>query len=265
MKILSWERLTRRDELLDKPVAVTIGAFDGLHIGHQKLINKIVKNPFAALPLVLTFSRSPAQVLGKTYKGNILSFAQKMHKLEAGGVGSIVLIDFSYEFSTLTGKKFFRLLTECLDVKKLVVGYNFHFGRGRDTDTIRLKGMLSGSEIELEIIKPTLYLNEFVSSSRIRESIFNGNFSEARLMLAEDYRLELADKPTLKQGGEGWVSIPRAQITQVVPNQGAYKVYFCTNRGEISGEVSITAEAVRWKDLKNSLVREICFLGKKDD
>ena len=133
IRVVGWKQLSEENSPL-LPVALTIGTFDSLHAGHQRLIRGVVENGYGAVAAVCTFEQNPASVLGsRPLVGSILSFPQKIDKLEGLGVALVVLIDFSPEISKLTGKSFWELLSSRLDVKKLVVGYNFHMGQGRDT------------------------------------------------------------------------------------------------------------------------------------
>ncbi len=264
MEIIRWEIINTGKDALDTPVVLSIGVFDALHIGHQKLIKAVVHNSFHALSVILTFIQSPDVVLSSIpNKGTVLSYNQKIVKLESLDIALVVLIDFSYEFSKLTGEEFIQQIISRLDIKKLVVGYNFYFGRGRDTDVIQLKNMLEGSAIQVEVIQPSLYLDEVISSSRIREAIIQGRFDEVKDMLAAEYRLDLSSVTELAHGG-GWASIRRQYITQVLPQEGHYNVLFNTEEGEFPGEMMITTEDIRWKVTDRYTVTEILFIEKRD-
>jgi len=264
MQILSWDKLGKREELLESPIALSIGVFDGLHIGHQKLIEAVVKNRRGALPVVLTFTRNPAQVLGsRPFCGSILTMRQRIARLEELGIACIVLIDFSLEFSKLSGKTYIRQLQERFTILKVVAGYNFGFGRGRETDAGMLKTLLAGSGVEVEIVQPTFYLDRVVSSSRIREEISRAGFAEARLMLGRDYALDLADGLAREEKGKRF-AVSRSQINQVLPPSGRYAVKMKTDAGEVPGEASIELDRVSWKNKGIAAVREMIFIAKKN-
>ena len=223
MRVIGWKELSGEEETPLLPVALTIGTFDSLHVGHQRLIRGVVDNGYDALAAVCTFRQNPAGVLGsRPFTGNILSFPQKIEKLEGLGVALVVLIDFSPEISKLTGKSFIKLLASRLDVKKLVVGYNFHMGKGRDTNAQQLVGILTGSGTELEIVPATMYREQVVSSSRIRRLIQQGRFTEVKDMLIDDFRLDLREVAIhRRQDGCG---VHRSDIDQVLPRTGEYQV-----------------------------------------
>jgi riboflavin kinase/FMN adenylyltransferase len=260
MKIVSWQDLISGRGAIQGRVSATIGAFDGIHIGHQKLMRAIAANSAEATPVVLTFRTNPGLLLRPDLPaGNILSPRQKNSKLAGLGVRVVILIDFSHEFSTLTGSKFVQQLRNCLDVKKIVVGYNFHFGRNRDTDASGLAHMLEGSGIEIEVIQPTLFGNEVVSSSRLRSAIRNGRFTQARSMLAADYTIDLLSVKGIERQGER-VSVPRRSLSQLLPEEGHYPAFLLTDTGEIKVRVSVTSRALSWESDDRRTVNEIRFV-----
>ncbi len=224
MTVMSWEDLIRRAPPLDRPVRLTIGVFDGLHLGHRRLMEEIAAGPAEGVPLVITFRGGPAvRYKPRPFPGFILSYPQKLDRLAMLGVGAVVAIDFSEELSNLSGEDFVGLLRENLTIQKIVVGQNFRFGKNRNSGTDDLKGMLSDSRIEVTVTEPVYWGGGMVSSSRIRQSLERAEFADARSMLAIAYALdvsgvarELVDDRTAR--------FARADITQVVPPVGSYKV-----------------------------------------
>ena len=260
-RVIGWKEFSEGKTQLP-PVALTIGTFDSLHVGHQRLIRGVVENGYDALAAVCTFQQNPASVLGsRPFPGNILSLPQKIEKLESLGVAVVVLIDFSPEISKLTGKSFFQLLASRLDVKKLVVGYDFHMGRGRDTNAQELVGILTGSGTELEIVPATLYREEVVSSSRIRTMIQEGRFAEAKDMLKDDFRLDLREVAV--QSRQGRRRLRRSGIGQVLPAIGEYQVRFITDNLEVAGVLTVGEEELSWQKEFAGTEKEIRFLERE--
>ena len=261
IRVIGWKELFEENTSLS-PVALTIGTFDSLHVGHQRLIRGVVDNGYDALAAVCTFQQNPASVLGsRPFAGNILSFRQKIEKLEGLGVALVVLIDFSPEFSKLTGKSFFKLLASRLDVKRLVVGYNFHMGKGRDTNAQELVRILTGSGTELEIVPATMYRKQVVSSSRIRTLIQQGRFPEVKDMLVDDFRLDLREVPThSRPDGCG---VYRSDIEQVLPRTGEYQVRYITDSLERAGTLTVGGEQLTWQKEFAGKLREIRFFAKR--
>ena len=202
MTILGWDDLLARRPPLDRPVRLSVGVFDGLHVGHRRLLADITAGPSGLLPLVITFSRSTVFLRSADpFPGSILSFAQKMERIGSLGVGAAVVIDFSEEMSNLSGEAFVRLLKENLTIQKIVVGQNFRFGKKRTSGTDDLKEMLSATGIEVLVTEPVLFGGSMVSSSRIRAAIRGGGLSEAREMLACRHAIDLraAGRPVIER------------------------------------------------------------------
>ncbi len=245
MTVLTWADFAERRARLDKPVALTIGAFDGLHLGHRSLIAAITAGPPEILPLVITFSRNPALVLGRgEFPGLILSHRQKLERLAALGVGAVAVVDFSEELSKLSGRVFIGLLRENLVIRTIIVGYDFRFGKDRDTDAGGLEQMLRGSGTEVRVMGPVLHRGSAVSSSRIRKSIQAASFAEAREMLSVDHSLDLRGLPVMRQSGVSL--IPRKAMTQVLPLAGRYAVT-CTGGGtdaRYRGELTVEEDSL---------------------
>ena len=110
MKVLGWEEF-QAGAGLEKPLAATVGVFDGLHIGHRRLIETVLEHGEGRLGTVFTFRNSPKLGLRPgSHGGALSSLDQKLEGLESLGLGLCVLIDFSGNFSKLAGRDFFRFL-----------------------------------------------------------------------------------------------------------------------------------------------------------
>ena len=191
-------------------------------------------------------------------QGKYSQLGPENQQTEGAGIALVVLIDFSAGFSKLSGKRFLDLLDSRLDIKKLVVGYNFHMGRGRDTNAQELVNMLSGSQTELEVVPATTYQGKAVSSSRIRESILQGRFREVKDMLKDDFRLDLGATSIHRRGGSSWVQ--RSEIHQVLPKTGEYRVLFLTENTGFPGILCIEEEQISWQREFAGTEIEISFI-----
>jgi riboflavin kinase / FMN adenylyltransferase len=208
---------------IEGEIALTIGVFDGVHIGHKALIREITESGRGYLPIAFTFLQNPGTVIGsKRFSGNISTLRQRILRLEESGIEYVVLIDFSTDFSRISGEKFLSLLRGRLDIKKIAVGYNFKFGYKNDVDAKRLKLLTPG--IELSIVDPILYRGTIVSSTRIREEIREGNFSTVREMLGYDYMIDLDKQSEQAVPNDSSITITRERIFQVLPKNGKYLV-----------------------------------------
>jgi FAD synthase len=261
--IVPWEALVSGLPGARQPIALTIGVFDGIHIGHQRLLAEVVHNNIEALPVVCSFRRNPGEVLGtRPLPGSILSHRQKMLKFERLGVLQLVLIDFSHEIGKLPAEDFLAVLERSFDLRKLVVGYNFRMGRDRTTGIQELVSRFSPSETELTVIPAAHYQDRAVSSSRIREAILQARFDETRQMLNGPYCLDLAGEALELSGRR--TGLARKKIVQVLPQDGTYRALLRSSRGEMPVEVTIDGESVTWEADPDFHETEICFIGGKD-
>src|SRR5271157_5030286 len=244
MTILTWADLVDRRPPLDRPVRLSVGVFDGLHVGHRKLLSEITCREANVLPMVITFSRNPVVLHSPdAFPGSILTYRQKMERIGSLGVGAAVVIDFSEEMSNLSGEAFVRLLRENLTIQKIVVGQNFRFGKKRISGTDDLKDMLSETGIEVLVTEPVLRGGSMVSSSRIRAAICSGALGEAQEMLASAHALDLRDVRKGSSNGS-ILRIPRGEIAQVLPPAGEYAVRSESPEGSASGTCRVANDAL---------------------
>jgi len=260
VKIVNWEDISIVKSQITGPVAISIGVFDGLHIGHQKLVEAIVQNPEKALPIIFTFTNNPAQVLKhREIEGKILSLNQKIDKLKSIGVAWTVLIDFSFEFSKLAGRDFINILQSLFDISRIVVGYNFAIGYRKDTQIDELREAFRGRSTHVQVIGATSYGGRIVSSSRIRKEIKRARFFEVRQMLGQDYFLDLSSFESFQEDEE-WISLRREELAQMLPDEGLFRVFFYTGKGKTEGEVVIDRGAIKWKLSSPAGVKKIYFI-----
>lgn len=173
---------------------VTIGTFDGLHFGHKKILNRLkeIAKKYGGETVVITFYPHPRMVLFPDDNDIKLLSSQeeKIMLLEKIGIDNLIIIPFSKEFSRLTSLDFVRnILVNKIGTKKLVIGYDHHFGKNREGSFEHLLefGPVYGFDVE-EI--PEQDIDEVaVSSSKIRNSLLEGNVELANTFLERKYSL----------------------------------------------------------------------------
>ncbi|HEY9594645.1 MAG TPA: FAD synthetase family protein [Spirochaetia bacterium] len=245
MRILSWADLVAGRERIAGPVRMTIGVFDGIHVGHRRLMEAITAGPRDAVPLVVTFGTNPVLRVSPRgqFPGMITTPAQKMAILESLGIAAVVVIDFSEEMRNLSGEAFVGLLRQNLTIQKIVVGQNFRFGKSRNSGTDDLKRVFSETGTQVHVMEPVLWGGHIVSSTRIRAAIAHADFGAARAMLANDFALDFRGLPSTPEGRE-LRRFPRASLSQVVPAPGVYEVR-CTGGGpERPGKLEIQEDSL---------------------
>ena len=242
MTVLGWDELLRQGLPGGRPVWLTVGVFDGVHLGHQRLLTEITAEPSAARSLVVTFRSSPALVTApQQYAGAVVTHRQKLERMAERGVETVVVIDFSDEMSNLSGEAFVRLLRENLTIQKIVVGQNFRFGKKRTSGTDDLREMLSDTATELLVAAPVTRNHVAISSSRVRSAIAAGRLDEAREMLGVAHTIDSRGLPWRAGpvGGSGDLRVARAAVAQVLPPSGEYRVRVA---GRAAGAGSADAE-----------------------
>jgi riboflavin kinase/FMN adenylyltransferase len=215
-------------------LAATVGVFDGLHLGHQALVQKVLAQEPAMKSCVVTFTQNPKDVLRKSsFKGNIFSLDQKIDSLAAIGVDLCVLIDFSPDFGKHSGEEFVRSLYSS-GVRFLCVGPNFRCGHNMDTSAADLPAMGQAIGMQVAILDPVMYKGFPVSSSRVRKAILEGNLEEVRAMLGRPYEvwLRTEDVENVDRGRDESDEVCfRYDPDVVLPPDGAYSVGIQSNDG----------------------------------
>lgn len=222
MRIIEWKELLKSSKVFP-PAAMTIGVFDGLHLGHKALIDSIVSNAEGFVPCVVTFSDNPkAQVRKQNYTGDILTLERKMELLAAASVLQVILIDFSGNFSKLSGKEFIDHLRNRGNLRYLAVGHDFRCGYRLDTDARLLEAMNRANGIRTDILEPVCVQGSAVSSSRIRTAIVDGDLVEAAALLGRNVEIDLAQVP-MTPGAGGYV-FHAGSAGRIMPPEGRYSV-----------------------------------------
>jgi riboflavin kinase/FMN adenylyltransferase len=181
LDIIDWDDLINGKEW-DEKSAVTIGVFDGVHRGHRALIDRITAGRYKSV--AVTFKISPRQFFYKdSYQGDIVSLERKLELFAEAGLDSCVLIDFSDNFSKITGIDFIKRLARAVNMRHLVVGADFHCGYRNDTDAAAIKRFAEGAGIVAGIVKPVMEGGLPVSSSRIRHALASGEYVLAAALL----------------------------------------------------------------------------------
>jgi riboflavin kinase/FMN adenylyltransferase len=190
MRVIEFDKLG--SEKIDAS-GITIGAFDGVHIGHREIFRTLTslcaKSKVRAA--AITFQPLPREVFGETQKKiAILSFEERKRRIAACGVEILVVINFSREFAKQTGEEFMARVRAGLSPKLMVVGHDFGFGKGKRDDIDWLTRYCKKHGIELDVVKAVKEGGKIISSSRIRELLNDGDLEEAGRLMGEPYKLE---------------------------------------------------------------------------
>jgi riboflavin kinase / FMN adenylyltransferase len=177
-----------------KRPAVTIGIFDGVHTGHQLILNRI-RDIAASLDgesVVVTLWPHPRKILQPGLENLRLlnTLEEKIELLDKAGIDHLLVIPFTKEFSMLTSCEFIlQYLVEKIGIASLVLGFNHHFGRDREGDIDRLRQCAAEYHFTMEKLEPKLQNGTEVSSTLIRDFIEHGKPSEAGKLLGYNYSI----------------------------------------------------------------------------
>ncbi len=175
-------------------MVVTVGTFDGLHLGHQEIIKRMreIAREINGETVVITFDPHPRHVLHADSKGLkfINTRERKFKLLEGFGIDHLIVIPFTKDFAKNSPEDFIReFLMKKIKMKKLVIGYDHHFGNQREGNFEKLNKLGKKYGFEVEEIS-ALYVDETaVSSTKIRNALIDGEIKLANTMLGYDYSI----------------------------------------------------------------------------
>lgn len=212
---------------------VTVGSFDGVHLGHRAIIDALNRagEECGCLPVLVTFHPHPKMVVGPANGRKVLlltTLEEKLHLLEEYGLPAVLIIPFTREFSRTPYDVFVReYLVNILKVRKMVIGHDHHFGRNREGHEEQLREFGRQLGFEVEALEPFYVDGEIVSSSRIREYLMAGEIIRANRLLGRYYSIRGRVVEGNRRGRE--LGFPTANIRlnhiyKLIPRNGVYAV-----------------------------------------
>lgn len=205
---------------------LTVGVFDGVHRGHQKIIKQMTAGAHAngAPAVVLTFEPHPASVLGGHEIKCLTLPDERADLLASFGVDVVITQRFTRELSAVTAYGFMLRLTRQLGLRHLLIGYDFALGKGREGNATRLAEIGSELGYTVEVVPALSDESGVVSSTEIRKLIAVGNVSEAARLLGHLFSLH---GPVIHGDGRGrTIDVPTANIgyshEKMIPARGIY-------------------------------------------
>jgi len=172
-----------------EPVIIAIGYFDGVHLGHQRVIKHAYKTAKEKkLPCgIMTFNPHPKQVMEKQAKiDQITPLETKLRHFEELNVDISYIVNFTKEFAAITPKEFIEKFLLKLNVKGVIVGFDFTFGH-KGLGTVETLKELSEERFFVDVIEPYYYQGEKVSSTKIRHYLLTGRVSQVKSLLGRNY------------------------------------------------------------------------------
>jgi riboflavin kinase/FMN adenylyltransferase len=237
-------------------LALSIGMFDGVHFGHQFIINQlntIAKNKNLE-SAILTFWPHPRIIFNPDDDLKLLNtIEEKTYFLEKNGIQHLFLQEFDVNFRNLTGEEFVKkILVERLNVKYLIIGHDHTFGKNKSGDFALLKKMAPEFGFEVHQVEAINFLEKNISSTQIRNALTKGNVKEANEMLGYVYSVSGKVIHGKKIGRT--IGYPTANMEvnslKTLPKKGAYIVDVFVKNQHLKGMLSIgTNPTVQGKNL----------------
>jgi riboflavin kinase/FMN adenylyltransferase len=234
------------DFVSTKKTILTLGTFDGVHVGHGKILEKVIQNTLNTEyeSVVLTFFPHPRMVLQDQSEVKLLNtIAEKIDLLESIGIQNLIIHPFDESFSRLTAEEFVKtILVDQLHIQKIIIGYDHRFGRNRSADIDDLITFGKQYNFEVEQISVQEINDVSISSTKIRNSLLDGNMELANKYLGYDYSLS----GIVSQGKQlgRTIGFPTANLKieedyKLIPQDGVYVVKSTINKKLVKGIMNI--------------------------
>lgn len=258
---------------LEGPIVLTIGVFDGVHLGHQAILKELHKRTKkGGTRVALTFSNHPSTYLNPNSPiPFILPFDQRLGLLEEEGIDLVIALPFDQTFASQTYEEFFRKLHEALPFEHLIVGDDARFGKDRAGGPKEIEGL---NLFRVDYLKKETHHKEIISSGTIRSYIEKGNLKKVKKMLGRPYSLRLPfdalnvireDEVQYKwvTGAEKIVLLPSAVYAVDLETAGKKVSAIAFYRGTrtINNETELSLTLIFEKELSPTNEIEITFVS----
>ena len=251
-----------------KKSILTVGSYDGIHRGHQKLLSHLVeKSKVHGIPSVLvTFDPHPSHILNKKTNSLplLMSLDQKLNIVESIGIDIVYVIDFTFHFSKISAQDFMmKIIVPYFNPKIMMIGTNHHFGKNREGSPSFLKNFGEKNHIDIIVIKPVLDNQSQISSSKIREFLLSGHIRRANYELGTYFTffgIVVQGSGRGKKLNFQTANIKPIEKNQLFPKKG---VYLVRGRNIALNSFGLCNIGVRPTFGENKLVMEIHFFHDK--
>ncbi|MFA3782489.1 bifunctional riboflavin kinase/FAD synthetase [Melioribacteraceae bacterium 4301-Me] len=249
---------------------VTVGTFDGLHIGHMKIIDSVVRKAQSVngQSVLVTFEPHPRLVLSKDYNIKLLTtFDEKRKLLQEAGIDNLIVINFTKQFSQLSSEEFiYHYIVQKIGAQHMIIGYDHKFGKDRNGDVNKLKQLGEKWNFSVTSVPPAKINGEIISSTLIRNALNDGDIEKANLFLGRAYSFSGTVVEGVKRGRT--LGFPTANIhlnneMKLIPKRG---VYFCSVKLMNENLYGLMNIGIRPTfENKKELVIEVHILNFNDD
>jgi riboflavin kinase/FMN adenylyltransferase len=241
MKIIRGLRDLKRQR---RSSVVTIGVFDGLHVGHRSVIRKVVEDAKRAkmASVVITFDPHPAKVLDSRHSvPSLISLKHRLRLIEELGVDLSLVANFTGAFSKIPPEKFIKdILIDKFRTKEILAGENFYFGRGAVAGSKSIQALAHKYGFKVKIVAPVRAAGHAVSSSLIRKLIAQGDLRKSEKLLGR--RVSVLGTVVKGSGLARNLGCPTANINphhEAIPPRGVYAVRALFGKKRLKGVLNI--------------------------
>ena len=235
IKLFSWNDVLvaskDKNHLLSqftkKGSALSIGGFDGPHLGHRELFQQVIdyKTKNNVVAGVVTFKFPPKAAKNPTdFSGELSSINLKLEYFEEIGFDFIVLIDFSCDFSKIKGRDFLAFLKNSCSMQFLVAGSDFRCGYKLDTGILQISEFAAQNGISFNVVEDYLFQGKRISSTIIRDFVQKGELEKASKLLGRAYALDLRNALVQENKETSQLQIANSSVIQLLPPVGKYQV-----------------------------------------
>lgn len=252
-----------------KKTVVALGMFDGVHIGHKKLIDTtvLIGKSRGITPSVYTFLNHPQELLGRSV-ARLCTNKERCDYMRNLGIERIEMVEFTSKIRESNPKSFFNELVEVMNPAVVVVGFNYTFGVNKSGNAEILQKLAIANGMDSAIVQPVLLGKQPVSSTRIRNLIEKGDVQQAQLLLGRTHNLigRIVDG---FQFYDSFINILEPNLEIILPAEGAYicfietdnslhpaMVYVSSNK-KVQLAFTHSPESLIGKEIRVRLVRSI--------
>lgn len=229
-----------------KQTIATLGTFDGVHLGHRSILNKIIalKNNEELESLVLTFFPHPRMILQQNSDIKLLNtIEEKASLLENLGIDNLVIQKFDNDFSQLSAEDFVKkVLVDAFNIKKIIIGYDHRFGKNRSADIHDLIQFGEKYDFEVEQISAEEINDVSISSTKIRNALKEGNIKLANEFLGYEYNLTgkvVKGKQLGRTIGYPTANVQVTEAYKLIPVEAVYAAFAIIDGQKHFGMLSI--------------------------
>jgi riboflavin kinase / FMN adenylyltransferase len=236
---------TLADIEYNKNSVITVGTFDGIHLGHKEIINELTirAKKINGRSVLVTFDPHPREIVGRGPTRLLTTISERLEIFQKTAVDLVFVINFTFEFSRLPYDQFYNdYIFKGIGVNEVIVGHDHMFGRDREADIGKLKELGKSLGFKVDQISPVLLDGELICSSRIRDILLRGDVSAAEKYLGHTYSFH--GKVVNGDGRGRQIGFPTANVEplsdkKLIPAEGVYFVSLVVRDKKYFGMLNI--------------------------